>query len=190
MQISDKNREARGIALTALICAVLQLAIAPNVGLGNGRANLALVFAATVALTTGGGRAELCGFFAGLFYDLSSTGPLGLMALSSACAALPSAVRAETALSGEFASGILLFVAADLAVNLGYGLGLMLAGQGGGFVDAVFLRALPGGAAVPRLLPALRLLRVPHQDEWPQPRRRPLQEGTLGRRAWTSRFSS
>ena len=62
MQISDKNREARGIALTALICAVLQLAIAPNVGLGNGRANLALVFAATVALTTGGGRAVLCGF--------------------------------------------------------------------------------------------------------------------------------
>jgi len=57
MQISDKNREARGIALTAIICAVLQLAIAPNVGLGNGRANLALVFAATVALTSGGGRA-------------------------------------------------------------------------------------------------------------------------------------
>lgn len=48
MQISDKNREARGIALTAIICAVLQLAIAPNVGLGNGRANLALVFAATL----------------------------------------------------------------------------------------------------------------------------------------------
>ena len=47
-------------------------------------------------------------------------------------------------LSGEFASGILLFVVADLVVNVGYGLGLMLAGQGGGFVDAVFLRALPG----------------------------------------------
>ena len=81
MQISDKNREARGIALTAIICAVLQLAIAPNVGLGNGRANLALVFAATVALTSGGGRAVVCGFFAGLFYDLSTTGPIGLMAL-------------------------------------------------------------------------------------------------------------
>ena len=114
MQISDKNREARGIALTAIICAVLQLAIAPNVGLGNGRANLALVFAATVALTSGGGRAVVCGFFAGLFYDLSSTGPIGLMALMLS------------------------------VVNVGYGLGLMLAGQGGGFVDAVFLRALPG----------------------------------------------
>ena len=38
----------------------------------------------------------------------------------------------------------MLFVVADLVVNVGYGLGLMLAGQGGGLVDAVFLRALPG----------------------------------------------
>ena len=75
MQISNKNREARGIALTAIICAVLQLAIAPNVGLGNGRANLALVFVATVALTSGGGRAVVCGFFAGLFTTSPPQGP-------------------------------------------------------------------------------------------------------------------
>ena len=126
MQISDKNREARGIALTAIICAVLQLAIAPNVGLGNGRANLALVFAATV------------------FYDLSTTGPIGLMALLLSVCGFALGGEGRNRLSGEFASGILLFVVADLIVNVGYGLGLMLAGQGGGFVDAVFLRALPG----------------------------------------------
>ena len=132
MQISDKNREARGIALTAIICAVLQLAIAPNVGLGNGRANLALVFAATVALTSGGGRAVVCGFFAGLFYDLSTTGPIGLMALLLSVCGFALGGEGRNRLSG------------DLVVNVGYGLGLMLAGQGGGFVDAVFLRALPG----------------------------------------------
>ena len=130
MQISDKNREARGIALTAIICAVLQLAIAPNVGLGNGRAHL--------------GRAVVCGFFAGLFYDLSTTGPIGLMALLLSVCGFALGGEGRNRLSGEFASGILLFVVADLVVNVGYGLGLMLAGQGGGFVDAVFLRALPG----------------------------------------------
>lgn len=144
MQISDKNRESRSIALLAVICAVLQLAIAPNIGLGNGRANFALVLAVTVALTTGGTRAVICGFAAGLFYDLSTTGPIGLMALLLSVCGFALGGEGRNRLSGEFAACLALFVVADLAVNVGYGLGLMICGQGGGFVDAVFLRALPG----------------------------------------------
>ena len=49
MQISDKNRDKRSIALLALLCALLQLALATNLGFGNGRANIAIVFAVTVA---------------------------------------------------------------------------------------------------------------------------------------------
>lgn len=144
MQISDKNRDKRSVALLAVICAVLQLALAPNIGLGNGRANLALVFAATIALTVGGPTATVAGFAAGLFYDLSATGPVGLMALLLSVASYVLGMEGRNRLSGDLMAGIAPFVAADLAVNVLYGMGLMLTGDASGLVDAVFLRALPG----------------------------------------------
>ena len=54
MQVADRNRDIRTIVVLAVVCLVLQLALAPNVGLGNGRANFALVFCACVALSRGG----------------------------------------------------------------------------------------------------------------------------------------
>ena len=143
MQISDKNRDKRSIALLALLCALLQLALAPNLGFGNGRANIAIVFAVPVALTVGGGRATVAGFFAGLFYDLSTTGPIGLMALLLTVASHALGGEGRNRMSGDFASSVLQFAVTDLAVNVAYGLGLMLMGQGGGLVDALLLRALP-----------------------------------------------
>ena len=44
MQVADKNRDRRGTLVLAIVCAVLQLALAPNIGIGNGRANFALIF--------------------------------------------------------------------------------------------------------------------------------------------------
>ena len=84
MQVADRNREARTTVVLAVACLVLQLALAPNLALGNGRANFALVFAACVALTKGGQRAVISGFVAGLVFDLSTTGPVGLMAVAGA----------------------------------------------------------------------------------------------------------
>ena len=50
MQVADRNRAQRSIAILAVICAVLELALAPNVALGLGRANFALVFAVGTVL--------------------------------------------------------------------------------------------------------------------------------------------
>lgn len=146
MQISDKNRDKRSIALLALICAVLQLALAPNVGLGNGRANIALVFAVTVALTVGGPRATIAGFAAGLFFDLASTGPVGLMALLLSVVSYVLGSEGRNRMAGDFGAALLQFLAADLAVCVLHAVGMMLAGQGSGIVDALFLRALPTAA--------------------------------------------
>ena len=80
MQINDKSHDTRGLIGLAAICAVCQLALAPNIAIANGHANFALVFAACYALTRGGDAAITAGFVSGLLFDLCSTGPIGLMA--------------------------------------------------------------------------------------------------------------
>ena len=80
MQVNDANRNRKVIAIVACVCALLQLAIVPNIGIANGRANLALVATACLALQIGGRTTVIFGFLAGLFFDLTTTGPVGLMA--------------------------------------------------------------------------------------------------------------
>jgi cell shape-determining protein MreD len=78
VQISDKNKDIKGLVLLAVICLVLQLALAPNIGLGNGRANFALIFVAVIALSQGGGNAVIAGFVAGLLFDYTALASLGV----------------------------------------------------------------------------------------------------------------
>lgn len=79
---AQETVQGRGIlAWLALACLVGQLAFVPYLGIAQGRANLALVFAGVVSLLMGGRAAVVCGFLAGLVFDLSTTGPMGLMSL-------------------------------------------------------------------------------------------------------------
>ena len=185
MQISDKNREARGIALTAIICAVLQLAIAPNVGLGNGRANLALVFAATVALTSGGGRVNLR-----LPSRGSTTSHHGTNRPHGAPAErlrLRARRRGQKPPVGRVCLGNLALRRCRPRRERRVW-PRSRPGQGG-FVDAVFLRLPFQGAA----LSLVCFLPFAYFESTSgrvfNPAAQPLQR-TLGRRAWISRFSS
>lgn len=65
----------------AIIAAVLQVAIAPQISILGGRFNFMLAFAVAVALRGDATQAVYAGFFSGLFYDLTATVPIGLMAL-------------------------------------------------------------------------------------------------------------
>lgn len=142
MQVSDKNRDNRSTLVLAVVCGVLQLAVAPNLGLGNGRANFALVFAACVALAVGGRRGVLAGFFAGLFFDLSTTGPIGLMAFCLSISSYVLGLGGRGAAS-DIRTGLSRFVVADLSVSLVYHLAMLVVGRTSSLVDAVALRALP-----------------------------------------------
>ena len=51
MQVTDRNARRRITVILAVVCCVLQLALAPNVGIGNGRINFMLVLAACIALS-------------------------------------------------------------------------------------------------------------------------------------------
>lgn len=144
MQIADKSHDTRGLAILAGVCAVLQLALAPNVAIGNGRANFALVFAACIALSRGGSQSVVCGFFAGLFFDLSTTGPIGLMSLILTLVSQFLGSENRNRMAGDFGACVVLYSAAALCSCLAYGLGLLITGNSSSIIDAVVFRAVPG----------------------------------------------
>ncbi|HJA28013.1 MAG TPA: rod shape-determining protein MreD [Candidatus Olsenella pullicola] len=146
MIVADKNRDVRTCVVLALICFVLQLALAPNLGLGNGRANFALVFASLVALLMGGSRGVIAGFVAGLIFDLSTTGPIGLMAFCLTVSSFVLGLEGRDRMSGDFAACVALFSGASLAVSFVYHLAMLLVGQASSFFDILFLRTLPTAA--------------------------------------------
>lgn len=143
MLVADKNRDVRTFALLAVVCAILQLALAPNLGLGNGRANFALILSGIVALLMGGRRAVVTGFAAGLFFDLSTTGPVGLMAFCLTVSSFVLGMEGRDRMAGDLAGSVTAFLAADVAVSLVYHLAMLLVGQADSIIDVVFLRTLP-----------------------------------------------
>ncbi len=81
----------------AIVAAVLQVALAPQVSILGGRFNFMLAFAVAVALRGDATQAVYAGFFSGLFYDLTATVPIGLMALIPPSAPSRSRAWAERA---------------------------------------------------------------------------------------------
>lgn len=143
MQVRDKNKNRRSFGTLALVCAVVQLALAPNIALGNGRANIALVFAALIALTVGGRAGVLAGFFGGLFFDFSTTGPIGLMALLLTIMSYVLRTEERNRLADEPSASFGLFAVASLVVIFFYHMAMLLVGLSDSFIDAVVFRTLP-----------------------------------------------
>ena len=127
----------------AAVCAVLELAIAPNIALGLGRANFALVFAGCVALAMGGRTGVFAGFASGIFFDLCTTGPIGLMALLATIAAYFLGMEVRNKIANEPRRTVIEFTVATFAVTLLYHLMMLMLGQGSSLLDAIILRTLP-----------------------------------------------
>lgn len=144
MIVRDSSRTRRSGMVVAIILALLQLSVVPYLGIAGGRANLALVLTAFLALGGDAGRATIAGFFAGLFYDLAGTGPIGLMALLLTILGFLMSSAERPGVADDPVSSLVLFVPASLAVGLVYGFILLATGQASSLFDTVVLRALPG----------------------------------------------
>ncbi|MFZ2756748.1 MAG: rod shape-determining protein MreD [Atopobiaceae bacterium] len=143
MQVSDQNKESRTIGILALVCALLQLGIVPLFGIGDGRANLALVFAGLMAFMFGGRRGVLLAFLAGVFFDLTTTGPIGIMAFELPVMAFLLGSESRNRLIEDRTESLKEFAIGSLAVGLVYGIVMLFLGQAGSLVDVVFLRVIP-----------------------------------------------
>ena len=143
MQVKDSNRNRRDFATLAVICLVLQVGVAPNIALGNGRANLALVFAGIASMMVGGRLGVLCGFLAGLVFDLSTTGPIGLMAFLLTLGSFVIGLGARNCMADDFRGSMATFAALAGIVSVFYHVAMLLVGDAHSIIDVVFLRALP-----------------------------------------------
>ena len=143
MQIQDKNRTRKTIVILALICGVLQLALAHVIGLGSAHPNFCFVFAACMALLQGGTTGVICGFAAGLFFDLTTTGPIGLMSLLLTLCAFLLGAKVRNTFSDNPQAAYVEGAIAALAVSLVYSLAMLVTGDSASIIDVVFFRAFP-----------------------------------------------
>jgi rod shape-determining protein MreD len=143
MQVKDTNRFRRSTGVLALVCLVLQLALAPNIALANGRINFALVFAGVIALTQGGRSGVMAGFFAGLLFDLLGTGPVGLMSLLLTVAAYLMGIEVRNRIAEDASGSVVVYVISAIVVSLVYNLAMFLVGEASSIIDVIFLRSLP-----------------------------------------------
>lgn len=143
MIVNDTNRRRRIVAVLAVICAVLQVGFAPHMALANGHPNFVLVFAGAVALSVGGSYAVAAGFCAGLFFDLVTSGPVGLMAGLLCAVGFVLGSEDRNRLADDTTAALRWFCGAAAVVELAYLCAMALAGQGAGVIETLFGRWLP-----------------------------------------------
>lgn len=118
----------RPIVAFCVIVAVLQLVIAPQLSLFGGRINFMLVLVATLAVSGDARTLVYIGFFAGLFYDLTTAAPIGLMAFLLTLAGYLTAALSRGITPGTSVESLRMAVVAILAVNMFYALALFAMG--------------------------------------------------------------
>lgn len=143
MQVKDSVRSRRDFGILAAICLILQIAVAPNIAFGNGRANLALVFAGVASLMLGGRTGVLCGFVAGLIFDLSTTGPIGLMAFLLTIGSFVTGLEGRNRIADDFTGSLVAFARLCCSVTVCYHVAMLLVGDATSLIDVVFLRSVP-----------------------------------------------
>jgi len=142
LEVRDPHRQRRSLAIACAVAAVLQLALAPQFSLFGGAFNFMLVFALCMSMGNEIGSAVLIGFFSGLFYDMTSAAPVGLMSLllTIGCFSLATVSRG---VSGNVSTDTMRLIAvAILAINVVNGVVLFFMGVEGGFVSAVLVHGL------------------------------------------------
>lgn len=143
MQIQDRNRQRKTVVILAIVCGVLQLSLAHVIGLGSGHPNFALIFAICMALLQGGTAGVVSGFAAGLLFDLTTTGPLGLMSLLLTVAAFLLGSKERNSFAENPQVAVVEGGIAALVVSLIYSLSMLLAGDATSILEVIFSRALP-----------------------------------------------
>lgn len=141
------QKPVRGaLAVPLAVSVALQLVVAPQISLAGGTFNF--LAAAVCALAPGlePPRAVLLGFSCGLAYDLlTSTSPVGLMALLLTVTAFALSSATSGRALGPTPDGIRLTAVAALAAQLACGLALFLLGASSSFLTAVGVHGLATG---------------------------------------------
>lgn len=135
---SPKKGSVQKDVILIVACCVLQAGLAPQIALGDGTVNFMLILAIISAIKEPPSRAVITGFLAGLFFDLTSATPIGLMALLLTILSFV-LNRSFGTLGGlERKTQIAVGAAASVALNAVFGLLLFVMGVETNLVIALF----------------------------------------------------
>lgn len=132
------------VMASLLAAAVLQVGLAPYLGLGGVVPNFLLLVVVTLALVRGPATGTTVGFVAGVLFDLLGTGPIGPMALVLAVVGYVAGLLHEAMFAEGWLLPLTVLAIASLSAELAYGLVLDLLGVGGPFWISLLTKMLPG----------------------------------------------
>lgn len=143
--LNTANHSNRSLIVACVLAAVLHILIAPQFALFGGRINFMLALA--VAFAVGGDPriAVYVGFGSGLFYDLTSQAPIGLMALLLTLASFALASLSRGVTPGMSGDALRLTIPACVLVNLVYALALFFMGFEGSLLIGLGSHGLMSG---------------------------------------------
>lgn len=143
MDFRDQGAANRSFIIAAVVCAVLQAGLAPQISLAGGRINFMIVLVCLAAAGGNPSRTVICGFLCGLFYDLSAAVPVGVMSLLLTVGSFALAHSLVFQTGGTTISRALMVAGFALAINAVYSIILLFMGLETSFIVAVFGHALP-----------------------------------------------
>ncbi len=143
MIVNDQSQRTRRVVILCVICFALQLALAPFIVIGAGHVNFCLVCAFAAAFMGGGSTPLWVAFISGLFFDLTSTTPVGLMTLLLVLAAFVLNLGDRDRILDEPVRCLRDGAVMVLGVELLYQLMLLIVEPGVPIFDVLFLRWLP-----------------------------------------------
>lgn len=122
MEFKNAKHTDRTSLYLAIACVVLQAALTPQISLGGGTVNFMAILAVATALREPPTRAVVTGFCAGLFFDLTTAAPVGLMALLMTVLAFivnqSYGMRGSMSPSTQYTVGAVAVVALNLVFGL------------------------------------------------------------------------
>lgn len=139
---NTRTVSGRAALIAFIVAVVLQLMLAPQISLLGGAINFMVVVAVVLALVVEPSRAVWIGFLCGLFFDLTSSVPVGLMALLLTIAAHLVSSASQGLSPGVNVESMRLVCLAILGVNLVDGFALYLIGSESSLIYALGVHAL------------------------------------------------
>lgn len=139
------NRTA-GTMAVFFVAFILQIAVAPQLGVFGVTPNVVFVLMATMALLGGSRQGAIIGFTSGLLFDLVGSGPIGVSALAFCVAgAIAGSLRHNTLSEGWRLPAVIVMLSSFFA-ELVYAITLLLIGVGVDFLPTLTDVVLPTAA--------------------------------------------
>lgn len=127
----------------AVVAVLLQIVLAPHIGLFGVVPNILVAYVLVVAVVRPQSFGSVMPFLLGLFYDLFTGGPVGVMAFSLMVFSVIAARVFDTINNDTIVMPLFVVAVGTLLVELSYAMFLLLFGYPAGLFDAIAYRVFP-----------------------------------------------